>query len=281
MSVVVVCGSTAASACKNDPVREADPNQLHEVRCCSDTSLGNGWKQHANCQAAGFGTWGESDISGVCNRAKTYNEAVDICEAVGARLCTEEELLADCARGTGCGFDREYNWSSSTYTASIGEQPLAIVVPDSTNTPTLSPNACTLPTKPIWLAIGTNGQACDELRTIGINDELTFLFYSEELTVQNALDDFRKIEVEYKVLGDSRTKWKIESDFFNGENQRPYATTGPDGVLRFSQTMFVNQLEGVEAGVWLEWKWKVELNSGLKVEYRSSTNGSGGVIYVQ
>jgi hypothetical protein len=97
----VVCGSTAASACKNDPVREADPNQLHEVRCCSDTSLGNGWKQHANCQAAGFGTWGESDISGVCNRAKTYNEAVDICEAVGARLCTEEELLADCARGTG------------------------------------------------------------------------------------------------------------------------------------------------------------------------------------
>jgi hypothetical protein len=181
----------------------------------------------------------------------------------------------------GCGFDSEYNWSSSTYTASIGEQPLAIVVPDSTNTPTLSPNACTLPTKPIWLAIGTNGQACDELRTVGINDELTFLFYSEELTVQNALDDFRKIEVEYKVLGDIRTKWKIESDFFDKTNQRPYATTGPDGVLRFSQTMFVNQLEGVEAGVWLEWKWKVELNSGLKVEYREDDSGSGGVIYVQ
>jgi hypothetical protein len=138
-----------------------------------------------------------------------------------------------------------------------------------------------LPTKPIWLAIGTNGQACDELRTVGINDELTFLFYSEELTVQNALDDFRKIEVEYKVLGDTRTKWRIESDFFNGDNQRPYATTGPDGVLRFSQTMFVNQLEGVEAGVWLEWKWKVELNSGLKVEYREDDSGSGGVIYVQ
>jgi hypothetical protein len=161
-------------------------------------------------------------------------------------------------------------------------QPSPNPTPLPTNAPTLSPNACILPTKPIWLTIGATGQEpCSELRGVGINDELTFLFYSEELLAQPDPTDFRKIEVEYKVLGDIRTKWKIESDFFDKTNQRPYATTGPDGVLRFSQTMFVNQLEGVEAGVWLEWKWKVELNSGLKVEYREDDSGSGGVIYVQ
>lgn len=35
---------------------------------------------------------------------------------------------------SGCNFDREYNWSSSIYTASIGEQPLAIVGPDFVTT---------------------------------------------------------------------------------------------------------------------------------------------------
>ena len=160
-------------------------------------------------------------------------------------------------------------------------QPSPSPTPLPTNAPTRSPNACILPTKPIWLTIGANGQEpCSELRDVGINDELTFLFYSEELLAQSNPTDFRKIEVEYKVNGD-RTKWKIESDFFNGENQRPYATTDPDGVLRFSQTMNVNQLNSVEAGVEFTWKWKVELNSGFKVEYRDSTNGSGGVIYVQ
>ena len=83
----------------NDP---NDPNDLHEVRCCSDTNLGSGWKQHPNCIAAGFtNVWGESDINGVCNSAKTLVEAVDVCDAVGARLCSKEELLADCPRGTG------------------------------------------------------------------------------------------------------------------------------------------------------------------------------------
>jgi hypothetical protein len=122
----VVCGSSGSGACNNKPVLEADPNELHEVRCCSDTSLGNGWKQHTNCLTAGFDAWGESEINGVCNSAKTYTEAVNICGAVGARLCSKEELLADCPRGTGCNFDREYNWSSSAYTAPIGGEPLAI-----------------------------------------------------------------------------------------------------------------------------------------------------------
>ena len=113
----VVCGSTGNANCNGNPVLEADPNELHEVRCCSETSLGSGWKQHPNCIAEGFNVWGESNINGVCNSAKTYFEAVDICAAVNARLCSKEELLADCPRGTGCSFDKEYNWSSSAFVA--------------------------------------------------------------------------------------------------------------------------------------------------------------------
>ena len=92
-------------------VQEADPSELHKVRCCVDDSLrsgvtalgtsGLGWNQHANCAAAGFDTWGESDPAGVCNPSKTHAEAVEICSAAGARLCSKEELLADCAQGTG------------------------------------------------------------------------------------------------------------------------------------------------------------------------------------
>lgn len=94
--------------------KEADPSELHEVRCCVDDSQrggvtdlgtsGNGWIQHANCQAAGFDTWGESDPAGVCNPSKTYSEAVEICSAVGARLCTKDELLADCPQGKSSSF---------------------------------------------------------------------------------------------------------------------------------------------------------------------------------
>ena len=110
------------------------------------------------------------------------------------------------------------------------------------------------------------------------------LFYSQDITVENSLDDIKKIEVEYKVMGDKdrKTKWRVESDFFDVANQRPYATTLPDGVLRFRQTIDLDLLEGnVQPGEWLEWKWKVETNAGLKVEYRSSDADSGGVIYVQ
>ena len=91
--------------------QEADPSELHKVRCCVNDSLrsavtnlgtaGTGWNQHPNCAAEGFDTWGESDPAGVCNPSKTHAEAVEICSAAGARLCSKEELLADCTRGTG------------------------------------------------------------------------------------------------------------------------------------------------------------------------------------
>lgn len=109
---------------------------------------------------SGCNVWGESNPAnlpnaGVCNSEKTFDEAFEICNSVGARLCTKEELVADCTRGTGkfiqivhsvslyhhcklvsyqrlycfpllstfttcfhflgCGFDSHFNWSSSPF----------------------------------------------------------------------------------------------------------------------------------------------------------------------
>ena len=43
----------------------------------------------------------------------SLGEANDICESVGSRLCTEEEMMADCTRGLGCGFDTECSWTAN------------------------------------------------------------------------------------------------------------------------------------------------------------------------
>lgn len=97
----IVCGSSRSSACATDRVVEAYPYEKHEVRCCADTYLGEGWTMVSGCNV-----WGESNPAnlpnaGVCNSEKTFDEAFGICNAIGARLCTKEELLADCTRGTG------------------------------------------------------------------------------------------------------------------------------------------------------------------------------------
>jgi prepilin-type N-terminal cleavage/methylation domain-containing protein len=61
-----------------------------------------------------FQSCGESDASGLsCNAGVTWFEAKDLCEGVGARLCTIEELENDITQGTGCSFDNKMNWSMS------------------------------------------------------------------------------------------------------------------------------------------------------------------------
>lgn len=99
----ITCGSTGGS-CPSPRQREADTSELHEVRCCSDVSK-TGWGSgySSSCQSTlGRPVYGESDINGVCNWRKTFDQAVTICSAVNARLCTIDELEADCTRGTGC-----------------------------------------------------------------------------------------------------------------------------------------------------------------------------------
>jgi len=103
----IVCGSTQGS-CRGDPVREANPDEKHAVRCCSDTPLAGFIRKFNTCPS---NVWGESEIDGVCHGSKTFDQAREICSSINARLCTKEELLKDCTRNSGCGFDSFYNWS--------------------------------------------------------------------------------------------------------------------------------------------------------------------------
>merc|ERR1712007_169802 len=112
----IVCGSRNG-ACNADPVFEALPYEKHFVRCCADEDLDpttSHWNQHRNCRNANHGVWGESNVP-ECYSEKNYTEAISICESVGAHLCTEQELLDDCTRGTGCGYDSKRVWSSSQF----------------------------------------------------------------------------------------------------------------------------------------------------------------------
>jgi len=63
------------------------------VRCCDDN--GKGYSKVPSC-----------------NRDKPFAEAAAICSASGKRLCEKNEL--DRTKGTGCGFDNQRTWTSST-----------------------------------------------------------------------------------------------------------------------------------------------------------------------
>ena len=116
-TVLLACGSSV-QACSGQTQTVSNLNESHEVRCCVESSTNpGGWSKHSSgkCAAAGFtSTWGESDFSGVgCVDSATYDQAQQICSNAGGRLCTKDELLADCTRGSGCGYDRHMIWSST------------------------------------------------------------------------------------------------------------------------------------------------------------------------
>jgi len=101
------CGKETAVALASEP---------HEVRCCRDEALA-GWSKNSGCP---FNVWGESVLKAMpdapsdgCYHAESYESAVVICEANNGRLCTKEELLGDCSRGTGCYHDKDLIWSST------------------------------------------------------------------------------------------------------------------------------------------------------------------------
>ena len=102
---MVECGGN----CNEDPYCAA-LTELHEVRCCSEQSLGDGWELQDGCTV-----WGESEVdSGSCPDPVSYEEAVAMCAANGARLCTQEEMTGGCTASTGCSHDYELVWTSTT-----------------------------------------------------------------------------------------------------------------------------------------------------------------------
>ena len=92
------------------------------VRCCSDSSA-PGFAQ----AASGCSVWAASTLtadvstlqaSGIqilangCTNEATFEEAVQTCEANGARLCTAAEVNSDCSTNTGCGHNDRSIWTS-------------------------------------------------------------------------------------------------------------------------------------------------------------------------
>jgi len=57
---------------------------------------------------------GVAGTGGPDNRISGWAQALSICEGVGARLCTVEEMLAENTRATGCSHDCENVWTSQT-----------------------------------------------------------------------------------------------------------------------------------------------------------------------
>mmetsp|Transcript_40853 Transcript_40853/g.69825 ORF Transcript_40853/g.69825 Transcript_40853/m.69825 type:complete len:282 (-) Transcript_40853:42-887(-) len=112
---VTACGSSEGS-CKNWPLREADPTfHFHHVRCCSNSKLGPEWVNNPSCP----GVWGASEVGPPgeeCQLLKTYDEAVAACDAVGARICTADEMLSDCTKDSGCKLNNKISWTSDVNT---------------------------------------------------------------------------------------------------------------------------------------------------------------------
>jgi len=82
---------------------------FQKVRCVSD-SRRPGWFSRPNL--CGNISW-ESDIWGGCH-SLTFQAATEFCASQDARLPTREEAESGCAAASGCGFDAQYIWTSTS-----------------------------------------------------------------------------------------------------------------------------------------------------------------------
>jgi hypothetical protein len=102
-----VCGSSYG-ACTTQSMSFTNSSATAGARCCSDVEK-SGWSKDNSCAV-----WAESFIDEVCPGNITFDDASELCDAQGARLCTKSELVEqDCAAGTGCELDHSMVWSSS------------------------------------------------------------------------------------------------------------------------------------------------------------------------
>ena len=96
----------------------ASKTALGAVRCCRDASHGpaGGWPK--KCTSIS-NVWGESNMENIPDGITASNGgcvetnfagAIETCQANNARLCTPEEMLDRCTRGTGCSFNKFHVW---------------------------------------------------------------------------------------------------------------------------------------------------------------------------
>lgn len=104
-----VCGSRREvnGGCGGQESLSVSIDTQYAIRCCSD-NFKLVWLKAPRCDI-----WAESDpVPGQCINDATFDEAVQFCSNVGARLCTADEIRRDCTASSGCEFDFELAWSA-------------------------------------------------------------------------------------------------------------------------------------------------------------------------
>jgi trypsin len=127
--VYALCGDPSTLTYCGTIQTMASQEERHNVRCCSDAPK-EGWKNNFHI---GCSVWSQSTLlfgkdEAKCHTEATYSEAISICQANQARLCTKQEILKRCTAGSGCMFDRDFVWTST-------------MVPPPTASPSTSPSA--------------------------------------------------------------------------------------------------------------------------------------------
>ena len=111
-TTILACGSGKTKKCgSNDLLLDIPPNNLDgfSVRCCSDTRFPESQRR----SKYGCDVWGGSrDENGECFGIGNEEDAELFCTGVGARICTCTELVEKCAKGTGCGLNKEFVYCS-------------------------------------------------------------------------------------------------------------------------------------------------------------------------
>jgi len=115
----VVCGrgfdgAGGIAECAEGDFKKVHKDTKHEVRCCLESSVAvAGWS--SKCIST---FWNKNLIKGrsklandVCYHDSTFEEASELCKAVGGRLCSKEEIQNQCTKGTGCGHDGDHTWA--------------------------------------------------------------------------------------------------------------------------------------------------------------------------
>jgi len=105
-SYYVVKGSTNDICFDEDcSARLESADGWFPVRCCSD-SLIEGWHQNDGCSV-----YSQSKLPDCVSAS--WESAVGLCSSLGGRLCTKDELEADCAADSGCNLNLYMVWSST------------------------------------------------------------------------------------------------------------------------------------------------------------------------
>ena len=115
---------------------ELDLLSVQRIRCCADSDVPiTGWVRQPQCEV-----WSRSAPG--CATGD-YEEASQICEEAGGRLCTKQEVQDGCTLQTGCNFDNFFIWSRSPGYLEASEvgssQPSSTLAPGASNPPTVLP----------------------------------------------------------------------------------------------------------------------------------------------